>query len=123
MAAAIPRSAGSRGITCNTRSGWRGSGTRSVYHEDTWCWPYDPPARTMTDDWSYSAAYLDDFFARYAPELVDSWHYLHLHEVSCGMSRQTFDAFARTADLFINVSGGRFSPTRWRRSCLKVFPR
>ncbi|HTQ33957.1 MAG TPA: hypothetical protein VMI30_07290, partial [Stellaceae bacterium] len=96
-------------------------GHEVVYHEDTWCWPYDPQARTMTDDWSYSAAYLDDFFARYAPELSDSWHYLHLHETSCGMSRVTFDAFAKTADLFINVSGGSFFPDALAPSCLKLF--
>lgn len=96
-------------------------GHEVVYHEDTWCWPYDPPERTMTDDWSYSAAYLDDFFARYAPDLSDHWHYLHLHETSCGMSRATFDAFARTADLFINVSGGSFFPDALSPRCRKVF--
>ncbi len=92
-----------------------------VYHEDTWCWPYDPLARTNTDDRSYSAAYLDDFFARYAPELSDRWHYLHLHETSCGMSRKTFDDFARTADLFINISGGSFFPETLSSACVKVF--
>jgi hypothetical protein len=92
-----------------------------VYHEDTWCWPYDPLARTMTDEASYSAAYLDDFFARYAPELADRWHYLHLHDVSYGMSRATFDDFARSADLFINVSGGSFFPEALSPSCLKIF--
>ncbi len=92
-----------------------------VYHEDTWCWPYDPAERTMTDEWAYSAAYLDDFFARYAPDLSDHWHYLHLHETSCGMSRATFDEFANTADLFINVSGGSFFPDALSPRCLKVF--
>src|SRR5579862_878667 len=91
-----------------------------VYHEDTWCWPYDPVARTMTDDRSYSAAYLDDFFARHAPELSDRWHYQHLHETSCGMSRAAFDDFAKSADLFINVSGGSFFPEALSPRCLKV---
>ena len=92
-----------------------------VYHEDTWCWPYDPTERTMTDDRSYSAAYLDDFFARYAPDLSDRWHYLHLHETSCGMSRETFDDFAKSADIFLNVSGGSFFPDALSPRCLKVF--
>src|ERR1700743_1735864 len=92
-----------------------------VYHEATWCWPYDPLERTMTDEASYSAAYLDDFFARYAPELSDRWHYLPLHDVSYGMSRATFDDFARGADLFINVSGGSFFPEALSPRCLKVF--
>jgi hypothetical protein len=92
-----------------------------VYHEDTWCWPYDPLLRTMTDDPSYSASYLGDFFARYAPELAGRWHYLHLHETSCGMSRENFDDFARSAELFINVSGGNFFPDTLSPSCLKLF--
>ena len=92
-----------------------------VYHEDTWCWPYHPPQRTMTDDPAYSAAYLGEFFARYAPELSERWHYLHLHETSCGMSRASFDEFARSADLFLNVSGGSFFPDALSPHCLKVF--
>ncbi|MFZ2007272.1 MAG: hypothetical protein WAV02_19460 [Stellaceae bacterium] len=92
-----------------------------VYHEDTWCWPYDPLQRSMTDEASYSAAYLDDFFARYAPELSDRWHYLHLHDTSYGMSRVTFDDFAKSADLFINVSGGSFFPDALSGHCLKLF--
>jgi hypothetical protein len=96
-------------------------GHEVVYHEDTWCWPYDPLERTMTDDWAYSAAYLDDFFARHAPDLADRWHYLHLHETSCGMSRATFDEFAKTADLFLNVSGGSFFPDALAPRCRKIF--
>lgn len=92
-----------------------------VYHEDTWCWPYDPLQRAMTDEASYSAAYLDDFFARYAPELSDRWHYLHLHDTSYGMSRVTFDDFVKSADLFINVSGGSFFPDALSGRCLKLF--
>ncbi len=92
-----------------------------VYHEDTWCWPYDPPRRTMTDDPTYSAAYLRDFFARYAPELSGRWHYFHLHETHCGMDRAAFDEFARDADLFINVSGGSFFPDTLSPHCLKLF--
>jgi hypothetical protein len=96
-------------------------GHEVVYHEDTWCWPYDPLRRTMTDNPVYSAAYLRDFFARYAPELSGGWHYLHLHETSCGMSRAAFDDFAKRADLFINVSGGSFFPDSLSPSCLKLF--
>jgi hypothetical protein len=92
-----------------------------VYHEDTWCWPYHPLQRAMTDDPAYSAGYLRDFFARYAPELGHRWHYLHLHETSCGMSRAAFDEFAKSADLFINVSGGSFFPDALSPRCRKVF--
>ena len=92
-----------------------------VYHEDTWCWPYHPRQRTMTDDPAYSAAYLRDFFARYAPELAGRWHYLHLHETSCGMSRVAFDEFARSADLFLNISGAGMFPDALAPNCLKLF--
>jgi hypothetical protein len=101
--------------------GLRQLGHDVVYHEDTWCWPYQPLLRTMTDDPTYSAMYLRDFFARYAPELSGRWHYLHLHETSCGMSRAAFDEFARSADLFINVSGGSFFPEALSPRCLKLF--
>ena len=74
------------------------------YYEDTWCWPYHPRENRMTDDPSYSAGFLKDFFQRYAPDLAEHWHYLHLHDSSYGMSRRAFNAVARTADLFIIIS-------------------
>lgn len=96
-------------------------GHHVVYHEDSWCWPYDPVLRTQTDDARYSAAYLAAFFARYAPDLSARWHYQHLHDTSCGMSRAAFDDFAQGADLFINVSGGSFIPQTLSPSARKVF--
>jgi len=52
----------------------------------------------MTDDARYSAGFLNNFFQRYAPDLAEHWHYLHLHDASYGMSRRAFHAVARTAD-------------------------
>jgi hypothetical protein len=91
------------------------------YHEDTWCWPYHPLQRTMTDDGGYSASYLNNFFERFAPELIKRWHYLHLHETSYGMRRSDFDEIARTADLFINVSGASMLPEALSPKCTTVF--
>ena len=91
------------------------------YHEDTWCWPYHPSENRMTDEARYSAVFLKKFFQRYAPELAEHWHYLHLHDASYGMSRRAFDAVARTADLFINISGTSFIPDALSPHCLKVF--
>ncbi len=34
------------------------------YHEDSWCWPYDPARRTASSDGSYSARFLEQFFDR-----------------------------------------------------------
>jgi hypothetical protein len=91
------------------------------YHEDTWSWPYHPVQRTYTSDGTYSARYLDDFFASYAPELRGRWHYLHLHETSFGMERAAFDQVARTADVFLNISGASMLPDELSPRCLKVF--
>jgi len=91
------------------------------YHEDTWCWPYDPSRNSATDDPTYSAEFLRRFFECYAPELAGRWHYLHLHEISCGMSRRAFDEVARTADLFVNLSGANFFPDSLGPQCLKLF--
>ena len=79
------------------------------YHEDTWSWPYNPVTRVQTDDPGYSAAYLKDFFDRYAPELAGRWHYRHLHQSSHGMSRRQFDDIVRSCDLFLNVSGANLT--------------
>jgi hypothetical protein len=91
------------------------------YHEDTWCWPYHPRDNRATDDPTYSAGFLKAFFERYAPDLTDHWHYLHLHETSWGMSRRDFDEVARTADLFVNISGANFFPGSLSPHCLKLF--
>jgi hypothetical protein len=92
-----------------------------IYHEDTWCWPYDPVACTYTDDPSYSARFLARFFAEHAPELADRWHYRHLHGVSLGMSETRFSEMAGSADVFLNVSGASFLPETLSPSCVTVF--
>jgi hypothetical protein len=91
------------------------------YHEDTWVWPYDPVQRTPTDSPDYTARFIGEFFNRYAPALSDRWHYLLLHDKSFGMTRDRFDEVARTADIFLNVSGACFFPDELSPRCLKVF--
>jgi hypothetical protein len=91
------------------------------YHEDTWSWPYLPTAKTYVADATFSANYLRDFFARYAPDLQGRWHYLHLHETSFGMERTRFDEVARTADIFVNVSGASLFPEQLAPGCARIF--
>ncbi len=91
------------------------------YHEDTWSWPYHPIRQTVTDAGDYSANFIGGFFSRYAPELNNHWHYLHLHETSYGMDSAAFEAIAETADLFINVSGSCMLPDALSPGCTKVF--
>jgi hypothetical protein len=92
-----------------------------VYHEDTWSWPYHPRENRHVGTGEYSADFIAGFFASYAPALGDRWHYLHLHETSYGMERRAFAEFARTADLFINVSGACMIPEELGPHCIKVF--
>ncbi|MGH7177124.1 MAG: hypothetical protein ACREJC_07085, partial [Tepidisphaeraceae bacterium] len=80
------------------------------YHEDTWCWPLDPRRGYAVDDPSVAANFIRGFFEVRAPHLSGRWHYLFLHDRSFGMSRDAFDEVARTADVFLNVSGACFLP-------------
>lgn len=91
------------------------------YHEDTWCWPYDPVARARTACADYPVRFLTDFFAAHAPELSDRWHYRHLHQESFGMSQAAFMGIARSADLYLNVSGAGILPDELHGDCVKVF--
>jgi hypothetical protein len=91
------------------------------YYEDTWSWPYQPVEKTYTADGSYSADYIGQFLRRYAPALSDRWLYLHLHDQAYGMSASAFDEVARSADLFLNISGACLIPDRLSADCIKVF--
>ncbi|QDL11546.1 glycosyltransferase family 1 protein [Brasilonema octagenarum UFV-E1] len=91
------------------------------YHEDTWSWPYHPLNKTYTSEGNYSAQYIRDFFNHYAPELLERWHYLHLHSTSFGMNQAEFDEVARTADVFLNVSGACIIPDNLSSRCVKIF--
>ena len=91
------------------------------YHEDTWTWPYHPVENRNTSEGEYSAKFIGDFFNKYAPELSEKWHYLHLHKKSFGMPRSAFDKISQSADLFVNVSGDCFIPDRLSPRCVKVF--
>lgn len=91
------------------------------YHEDTWSHPYHPLEQRFASEGEYSAQFLHDFFAHYAPELSERWHYLHLHEESFGMPRAAFDEVAASADLFLNVSGACLLPETLFPRCVTVF--
>ena len=92
-----------------------------VYFEDTWAWPFDPVKRELTDQPDHSVATLADFFRDHLPPLADRWFYRHLHAQSFGMAADAFDAFARSADVFLNVSGACFFPDALNPKCRKIF--
>jgi hypothetical protein len=91
------------------------------YHEDTWSWPLDPTKGYPVDSAEHSVKIIGDFFSTYAPSLSHKWHYLLLHDKSFGMTREAFDEVARTADVFLNVSGACFFPEHLNPKCIKVF--
>jgi hypothetical protein len=91
------------------------------YHEDTWVWPHDPMKGYPTDDPNYTVNFIRDFFNRYAPHLNEHWHYVLLHETHFGMTKEAFDDVAKTADVFLNVSGASFVPDHLNPKCIKVF--
>jgi hypothetical protein len=96
-------------------------GHEVYYHEDTWVWPFDPVKGFPTNDPNYTVTFIRDFFDRYAPALSNNWHYLLLHDKSHGMTREAFDEVARSADVFLNVSGACFFPDHLNPKCKKVF--
>ncbi|HBZ53983.1 MAG TPA: hypothetical protein DEO88_01145, partial [Syntrophobacteraceae bacterium] len=53
--------------------------------------------------------------------LNSHWHYFHLHETSYGMSQAAFAEVARSADVFLNISGAVMIPDELSPHCIKVF--
>ncbi len=96
-------------------------GYDAYYYEDTWTWPYHPVERQNTAEADYSAGFISNFLERYAPDLRHRWHYLHLHETAYGMSSEAFKEVARSADVFLNVSGSCMIPDDLSPGCVKVF--
>ncbi|GJL55960.1 MAG: hypothetical protein NPIRA02_30920 [Nitrospirales bacterium] len=91
------------------------------YYEDSCCWPYHPIKKTRVPESTYSVEFLSRFLQQYAPHLEARWHYRHLRETSFGISPHAFDEVARTADLFLNVSGACTIPDNLSSQCTKIF--
>ncbi len=92
-----------------------------VYHEDTWVWPHDPIKGYPVDSPDYTTGFIRGFFERYAPSLVDKWCYVLLHDKHFGMSKESFDDFARSCDVYLNVSGACFLPDALNPRAKRVF--
>ncbi|MBC7784254.1 MAG: hypothetical protein H7144_10475 [Burkholderiales bacterium] len=91
------------------------------YHEDTNTWPYNPVLNQPSDDGIYNAEFIHAFFQKHAPALVDKWHFRLLRGKSFGMSAEAFGEVARTADVYLNVSGVCLLPDNLPARCKRVF--
>jgi hypothetical protein len=91
------------------------------YHEDTFLWPNNPALGYPSEDPSYSVNFIKSFFAAYAPELANKWHYRVLRKDSYGMTFEQFEEVVRTCDIFLNVSGASFLPDALNPKAVKVF--
>ena len=91
------------------------------YHEDTYLWPNNPALGYPSEDPSYSVNFIKSFFAVYAPALANKWHYRVLRKDSYGMTLEQFNEVARTADIYLNVSGASFLPDELNPKAVKVF--
>lgn len=96
-------------------------GHEVYYHEDTNTWPYNPSIREPSSDGIYNADFIRKFFDRYAPQLADRWHYRLLQDKCFGMSKQAFHDVAKSADVYLNVSGVCILPDVLPAKCKKVF--
>ena len=73
------------------------------------------PKRPTPPTQHFSANYLCEFFVRYAPELRERWHYLHLHPTSYGMSRRS--KRSRVLPTCFSMSAGhQCFPSSWRQA-------
>lgn len=91
------------------------------YHEDTWVWPHDPVKNHPVDEPTYTVDFIRDFFQRYAPALADKWCYVLLRDKHYGMTPEQFDAVARSADVYLNVSGACLLPENLNPRAKRVF--
>jgi hypothetical protein len=91
------------------------------YHEDTWTWPHHPISGYPVDDPSYTLAFFRDFFRQHAPDLAEKWCYVLLHDKHYGMSKEAFADVAKTADVYLNVSGACFLPDELNPHARRVF--
>lgn len=100
--------------------GLRELGHEVFYVEDTGECVYDPVANAHVLDPAYGTAYIDAALRPHG--LGESWSFVNHDGTYHGQPRASVASFARSADLFINLSGGSWF---WREeyACIprKVF--
>lgn len=83
------------------RLGW------DVYYlEDTAWETYDPNKGQFGEDPSFGVEFLRRTLAEFSPSMAERWHMLAMDGTAYGLAREKLLEVVRSADLFLNVSGG-----------------
>lgn len=81
-------------------------GFEVFYLEDTGWQTYDPRIGEYGEDCSYSVEFLKTSLAALSPTLGARWRFRNMDGTSYGLGDEAFAEAVRSADLFLNVSGG-----------------
>ena len=95
--------------------GLRALGHEVFYIEDTGECIYDPEQNTRALDPSYGLRYIDAALRPHG--LGDAWSFVNYDGSYHGAAHQQVAEYARTADLFINLSGGAWF---WRDEYARI---
>jgi hypothetical protein len=95
--------------------GLRALGHEVFYIEDTGECVYDPEQNTRATDPSYGTRYINDALEPFG--LGDRWSFVNYDGSYHGRSAQDVREYAKTADLFINLSGGSWF---WRDEYVRI---
>src|SRR5262249_61267691 len=78
-----------------------------VFYVEAWGEPaYDPLRRSYDADASYGMAFLERSLAALSPGLGRRWHFRGADGRTAGLGAAELAEAVRSADLFLNVSGG-----------------
>jgi len=95
--------------------GLRALGHEVFYIEDTGECIYDPVQNTISTDSTYGCNYINTALAAF--DLGERWAFVDYAGNYFGQSRQRVIDYCRTADLFINLSGGSWF---WRDEYVRI---
>jgi hypothetical protein len=95
-------------------------GFEVFYLEDSGEPAYDPVRRTYDADASYAVAFLGRSLAGLSPGLERRWHFRGADGRTSGLDAGELAAVVRSADLFLNVSGGCLLRDEYAASRRKV---
>jgi hypothetical protein len=95
-------------------------GFEVFYLEDSGEPAYDPVRRTYDADASYGVAFLERSLAGLSPGLERRWHFRGADGSTSGLDAGELAGIVRSADLFLNVSGGCLLRDEYAASRRKV---